>query len=184
MAVIVSVVAFVGCSSSASSKSGAGANSDTTTNVAPGGTLPSTTTAPSAIDACKLLTAPEASRLAGATVKLASKSANSALSGSLNCIYAAGTSAGAELSVKVDADAATAHAGYPDWVQPIPGVAAGLVRTELTNLGDEASETRTGNVNDAIYVRKGAVLVKIGVYPPAGDAALRAAALTALSRVA
>jgi hypothetical protein len=38
-------------------------------------------------------------------------------------------------------------------------------------------------VNDGIYVRKGKVLVKIGAYPPAGDAALRAAVLRALGRV-
>jgi len=62
-------------------------------------------------------------------------------------------------------------------------VANGLTVTQISKLGDEASETRTGNVNDGIYVRSGAVLVKIGAYPAASDAALRVAALQALSRV-
>ncbi|MGO9876508.1 MAG: DUF3558 family protein [Acidimicrobiia bacterium] len=131
------------------------------------------------VDPCRLLTASEATSLVGIAVK---RSAGGG-PGSLYCKYAAATSAGAEVTVKVDASPAAARAGYPSWVQPIPGVANGLTVTQVSNLGDEASETRSGNVNDGIYVRNGAVLVKIGAYPAVSEAALRVAALHALSRV-
>ena len=169
-------LAFAACSS--------GSNKAATTTTQPAPTVSSgaptpPTDVPQMIDPCRLLTASEATKLVGIAVK---RSAGGG-PGSLYCKYAAANSAGAEVTIKVDANAAAAHAGYPSWVQPIPGVANGLTVTQISKLGDEASETRTGNVNDGIYVRSGAVLVKIGAYPAASDAALRVAALQALSRV-
>jgi hypothetical protein len=130
------------------------------------------------VDPCTLLTLAEASTLTGHPLK----HTRGGGPGSLLCVYAAGN-AGAEVTVKVDSDAATAHAEFPDWVQPLGGHAIGLILKAVPNLGDEASETRYRDVNDGIYVRKGAALIKIGAYPPATDAALRAAATTALGRL-
>jgi hypothetical protein len=67
-------------------------------------------------------------------------------------------------------------------VQPVPGQAVGLKVTTVSHLGNEASATHLPKVNDGIYVRKGAVLIKIGAYPPASNAALRVAAIRALKR--
>ncbi len=169
-------VALAACSS------GSTKAATTTSQPAPtvsSGVLTTPTDVPQKVDPCRLLTASEATTLVGIPVKCAAGGGP----GSLYCKYAAATSAGAEVTVKVDASAAAARAGYPTWVQPIPGVANGLTVTQVSNLGDEASETRSGDVNDGIYVRNGAVLVKIGAYPAVSLGALRVAALLALSRV-
>jgi hypothetical protein len=52
-------------------------------------------------------------------------------------------------------------------------------------VGDEATITRTPPAVGiaGIYIRRGAVLVKIGVHPPASDAALTAAGKTAVNRM-
>jgi hypothetical protein len=168
-------LALAACSSGSS-------KATTTTQTVPSvstGAIPTPTDLPQTVDPCRLLTAPEAKELVGIAVK---RSAGGG-PGSLYCKYAAATSAGAEVTVKVDANAAAARAGYTSWVQPIPGVAKGLTVRPISNLGDQATETRSGNVNDGIYVRSGAVLVKIGAYPAVSLDALKAAALRALSRV-
>ena len=172
---VLLALALASCSSSGKGT----ANTGTTfTALSPGATVPTQTDTPQTADPCKLMTVTEASQLAGATVKLSSGGGP----GSLACVYSA-KSAGAEITVKVDTDAAAAHTEFPTWVQPIPGHAVGLTITKLTGLGDEAMLSRNKTVNDGIYVRKGATLVKIGVYPPATVAALKAAARTALGRV-
>ena len=172
--VVVAVLALAGCSGSSSKAS-------TPTTVTP--TIPpitSTTTVIPAIDPCTLLTAQDATQLIGKTVK---RTPVVGTGGVTACTYAAGTSGGAEITVKVDANAKAAHDEFPAWVQPIPGVAAGLTVASVPNLGNEASSTHNLNVNDGIYVRRGATLVKIGAYPAVGDAALLAAAKTALARL-
>ena len=175
---VVLALALASCSSSGSGKAGSTETSTTFTGLATGAQVPTVTDVPQTIDPCKLMTVTEATRLAGAPVKLSSGGGP----GSLDCVYT-GKSAGAEVTVKVDKDEQAANAEFPSWVQPIPGQAAGLTTTQIDNLGNEASKTQNRNVNDAIYVRRGAVLLKIGVYPPAGTPALRAAATTALGRV-
>ena len=157
---IVAVFTLVNCSGSSSK------------------TAASTTLRPT-IDPCTLLTAQDASKLIGKPVKRATPAGSS---GPL-CMYAAGTTAGAEITVRLDADAPTAHSDFPTWVQPFPGRAAGLTVTSVPNLGHEASATHNLNVNDAVYVRRGAALMKIGAYPAVADAALIAAARTALGRI-
>jgi hypothetical protein len=164
------------CSSSAS-------KSSTATTILPSGvkagaTLPTPTDVPQKLNPCTLLTASEASKLVGVTV---TKSAGGG-TGALFCKYAAGSTAGAEITVKVVSTPAAAHAQFASWVQPVPGQAVGLKVTTVSHLGNEASATHLPKVNDGIYVRKGAVLVKIGAYPPASDAALRVAAIRALKR--
>jgi len=172
--ILVAVITVAGCSGS-SSKSG------TTPTISPTVPLITTTTvAGPAIDPCTLLTAQDALKLTGKAMKFTPATG---FSGTRVCSYAAGKSAGAELTLKVDADPRTAHEEFPDWVQPIPGHAAGLTTTSVPNLGDEASATHNLIINDGIYVRMGAVLVKIGAFPAVKDAALLAAARTALARV-
>ena len=68
-------------------------------------------------------------------------------------------------------------------MQPFKGNPVGLTITSIPSLGSEANKTLNGTVNAGIYVRKGATLVKIGVYPPAKNAALRAAVTAALGRL-
>jgi hypothetical protein len=53
----------------------------------------------------------------------------------------------------------------------------------VPGLGNEASATHNLLVNDGIYVRRGATLVKIGAYPAVADAALLTAARSALARL-
>jgi len=173
---LLCVCALASCSSSGKSAN----NTPTTfTSLTPGATVPNSIDIPQTIDPCNLLTVAEASRLAG---KAVTRSAGGG-KGSVDCIYANGPSVGAEVTVKVDKDAATAHAEFPNWVQPIPGVASGLKVSQIANLGNEAAETRNGKINAGIYVRKGATLVKIGVHPAATEAMLKAAARTALGRL-
>jgi hypothetical protein len=176
--VALCALALAACSSS-------GSKSSTATTILPSGvqagaTLPTPTDVPQKLNPCALLTASEASKLVGVTV---TKSAGGG-TGALFCKYTAGSTAGAEITVKVVSTPAAAHAQFASWVQPIPGRAAGLKVTTVSHLGNEASATHQPKVNDGIYVRKGAVLIKIGAYPPASDAALRVAAIRALQRSA
>jgi hypothetical protein len=131
------------------------------------------------INPCTLLTAADASRLAG-------KPLTHAVGGGLGsgtCAYSGGkVLIGAELTVKVDPSAAAAHAEFRGWVQPVPNTAPGFSVITVSKLGDEAKATRA-SFTDGIYFRSGAVLVKIGVYPPATAAVLERAAHTALDRL-
>jgi hypothetical protein len=130
-------------------------------------------------DACALLTAKDASALAGQPLTAAPNS------GGINCRYygAGGPGVlGVEIAVKVESDPAAAHADFPRWVVPFPG-SAGPTVTNLPHLGDEAAIVH-GPVSSGVHFRRGAVLVKIGVHPPgAADAALQAAAAAVLGRL-
>jgi hypothetical protein len=177
---ILVALALAGCSSSGSGKPNANVTGTTQIAAQPGDQLPVTTDIPQTLDPCTLLTLPEAIELAAGPVTRTAGGGP----GSLNCVYTHGTTRGAEVSVKVDSDAATAHKDFPSWVQPIPGATAtGLVVTKIKNLGDEATLTRNGVVNDGIYVRRGAALIKIGADPSAPTGLLMTAARTALTRV-
>jgi hypothetical protein len=130
-------------------------------------------------DACVLLTAKDASALAGQPLTMAANSS------STDCRYqsAGGPAAlGVEIHVKTAADAAAAHAEFPRWVMPYKG-AGGPAVTDVKNLGDEAAIRRSAIAAGADF-RRGAVLVKIGVHPPVpDDAALKSAAATVLGRL-
>ena len=174
----LSAVALVGCSSS-----GKPSVSNTTLSLPKAGAvLPATqgTTVPQTIDPCTLLTAAEASKLVGGAKVVKSKGGGA---GSLLCVYSLGNSASAEVTVKIDATEVDAANEFPNWVQPIQGIAKGLTRGTVPALGDEATQTRNGDVNAGIYTRRGKALVKIGAYPPPSLALLKAAAKTALNRI-
>ncbi len=175
----LSGLALVGCSSSGTPEG----SKPTVSLPAVGAVLPRTqgTSVPQKLDPCTLFTAPEAAKLMtpGATV---TRSSGGGV-GSLLCVYTGGKSTGAEIAVKIDASPADAHNEFPNWVQPIPGTAAGLTRNSVPALGEEATWTRNSNVNAGIFVQRGNALVKIGAYPPPPLAALKAAAKVALSRI-
>jgi hypothetical protein len=130
-------------------------------------------------DACALLTAKDASALAGQALTVVPNSGGS------GCRYhgAGGPAAlGVEIHIKVDADAATAHAEFARWVVPYPG-AAGPTLTDVKSLGDEAAILRNA-IMSGVNFRRGAILIKIGVHPPVtDDAALKAAASAVLGRL-
>jgi hypothetical protein len=129
--------------------------------------------------ACELLTAKDASTLAGQALSAVPNSAPT------SCRYhgAGGPGAlGVEIHVKVVSDAAAAHAQFPRWVVPYPG-AAGPTVTDVKNVGDEAAIVRSA-IMSGINFRRGAVLIKIGVHPPANDdAVLKAAAAAVVGRL-
>jgi hypothetical protein len=141
--------------------------------------LAATHAAAGAPDACTLLTAKDASALAGQTLSAAPNS------GGINCrYYGAGGHAvlGVEIAVKSEPDSASAHAHFPRWVVPFPG-SAGPAVSAVPQLGDEAAIVH-GPVASGVNFRHGAMLVKIGVHPPgASDAALKAAASAVLGRL-
>jgi len=175
----LSAIALVGCSSS-----GKPAGTKPTVSLpAVGAVLPRTqgTTVPQKLDPCTLLTAKEAAKLMKPGVTVTRSQGGGV--GSLLCVYTGGKSTGAEVTVKIDASPADAHNEFPNWVQPIPGTAAGLTKGTVPGVGEEATQTRNADVNEGIYVRRGNALVKIGAYPPPTLAALKAAAKTALSRI-
>ena len=134
---------------------------------------------PSTPDACELLPAPDASRLAGTPVTVLHHSA------AFNCAYqGAGGAAsnGVEITWRAYPDAAAAHAAFPKWVLPVARPTPGLTTTPVSGIGDEA-KLMQNPITSGIYFRRGAVLVKIGTPPPAADAALKAAASAVLGRL-
>lgn len=130
-------------------------------------------------DACGLLTAKDASALAGQALTAVPSSDPTM------CRYhgAGGPGAlGVEIHVKVLSDSAAAHAQFPKWVVPYPG-AAGPIVTDVKNIGDEAAIVRNA-IMSGVNFRRGAILVKIGVHPPASDdSALKAAASAVIGRL-
>jgi len=134
---------------------------------------------PSIPDACQLLTAQDASRLAGVPVTPSRHSA------AFNCTYqgAGGpASNGVEITWREFADAAAAHAAFPRWVLPSPRPTPGLTTTPVSGIGDEATVVHNP-ITSGIFFRRGALLVKIGTHPPAADAALKTAARAVLGRL-
>jgi hypothetical protein len=172
---------MVGCGGSKSAvdvPSSTTAPRTTTTARQPVGTAP-TVVEMTTINPCTLFTEADASRLAG---KPLTRAVGGGL-GSGTCAYSGGkVLIGAELTVKVDTSAAAAHAEFRRWVQPVPNTAPGFSVVTVTKLGDEAMASRS-SFTDGIYFRQGAVLVKIGVYPPASAAELKTAANTAADRL-
>jgi len=142
-------------------------------------TTPTNAVVRASVNPCLLFTAHDASRLTGTTLKRAPGGGLS----SNTCAYAAGkVLIGAEVTVKVDASAEAAHAEFSNWVEPVPNTSPGYSVIPVANLGDEAKATHS-SFTDGIFFRAGAVLVKIGVYPPVSEAALKTAALRAGERL-
>jgi len=130
-------------------------------------------------DACALLTAKDASTLAGQALSPVPNS------DPLICRYhgAGGPGApGVEVHVKVLSDVATAHAQFPKWVVPFPG-AAGPTVTDVKNVADEAAIVKSA-IMSGVNFRRGAILIKIGVHPPVtDDTSLKAAASAVIGRL-
>jgi len=133
--------------------------------------------------ACSLVTASEASTLAGSPVTNVPGD-----SSATSCGY--GTKGGVmgpanvEITVGVFPDAATAKSEYRSWNAIDPPLPPTETVISVTGVADQADITHTSPSElSAIDFRKGATIVRIGVGPPASDAALKTAALTAASRL-
>ena len=137
--------------------------------------------------ACALLTAAEATTLGSFPATVDS---SGDLSTGNSCVYKR-TGAGTldpdvvEITTRTDPDAKTAHADYPRWVNPLLKPNPIMIWTPVPGVGDEATieHTTLKPGSDGISFRSGAVLVKMGVYPPASDSALATAARTMVSRM-
>jgi hypothetical protein len=144
---------------------------------------PSSTVPP----ACALLTTTEAGTLGGFP---ASVDSTGDISTGNSCVFKR-TGAGeldpdvVEITTRTYADAPTAHADYPKWVNPLLKPSAIMIWTPITGVGDEAtlSHTTLKPGSAGIYFRSGAVNVKVGVYPVPTDSALAAAGKTMVSRM-
>ena len=135
-------------------------------------------------NACTLLTAQDATTLGGFAVTLDSNSAGG------NCQYKrTGASPfngdGVEVTVRGYSDGPSAHAAFPAWANPSGKPNPHIIYIPITGLGDEATLKHIVPPPGitAVDFRKGAVLVKIGVYPPASDSALTTAARTMMGRM-
>ena len=148
---------------------------------AAGAVLDASATRATIPNACALLPAADASKLAGSPVTLT----HGDRPGSINCVYngpGGPASLGIEITIRTFANAAAAQAAFPRWVLPYKGPTPGLAITSIMQLGDEATVVR-GHTVSGIFFRSGAVLVKIGAHPPVGDPALEDAARTVLGKL-
>jgi hypothetical protein len=130
-------------------------------------------------DACALLTARDAEVLAAHPLTLAPNS------GGVHCRYegpAGPGELGVEITLRLDPDAAGAHAGFAKWVQPLNVSPPGLTVIRVPHLADEAKVLQSP-ILSGIYFRKGATLVKILAHPPVSDAAIQVAAATVAGRL-
>jgi hypothetical protein len=139
--------------------------------------------APPPPSACVLLTASDASTLAGSPVTLVNDDINAT-----SCGYGTGGDvmgkAIVQITVGIFPDAATAHSEYRSWNAIDPPLPPTETVTSVSGVADEADITHTTPSElSAIDFRKGATVVRIGVRPPASDGALKTAALTVASRL-
>jgi hypothetical protein len=210
-AFVIGSLALAGCSSTSSSTTPTPsatatevATATATPTAAPASSAPAASEAPSAnavptvYDPCQLVTASEASALAGVTFPSGTKSDTP--DGGKLCAYTAGTTV-LEVLVGQSADAATAQAQEPAFKADLEsGLAqAGIASPTLTELpGFESgvdAAVISGSVTIqgmkasaiAIYALKGAVFVAIsdvtvGGTPPTSDA-IQAQAHTTLGRI-
>ena len=89
-----------------------------------------------------------------------------------------------EITVGVFPNAASAHTEFRPWNAIDPPLPPTETVITTTGVGNEAAITHTNPSElSAIDFRKGAILVRIGVGPPASDAALKTAALIVASRL-
>jgi len=133
--------------------------------------------------ACQLLTAQDASTLAGSP-----RTAQEA-PGYDGCLWKSPTwdvmkPDAVEITVKELANASAAHTYFPTWIVPLPPKPATMTLIPVTDVGDEATivhSSRTGIAS--IYFRKSDIVVKIGTYPAAADSALKVAARAVVARI-
>src|SRR3984893_9170324 len=138
---------------------------------------------PSQVDRCTLLTAQEASQMAGVTV-VYTQGGGVGYTGP--CVYTAGHTVNIAINLFSASDAASAKAYFDAGVQVAQS--KGITATVISSLGDAAAAYRTPNTPGAagIWVVKGAVVLNIGTAIVSGPIptmdAMQAAAKLALGR--
>jgi len=136
-------------------------------------------------NACKLLSAAEASSLLGAPVILRRQEGNSSFA---TCVYALPDPAKLAPSVQVSygawPDADTAHTRFTKRVQPGAKPSPLSTIIPVTGLGDEATIKQSPSLQiSSIDIRQGTYVVSFGVMPNASDTALKDIARRALTRL-
>lgn len=147
-----------------------------------------TTVEAQTLDACKLVSAAEASQLDGHQLSLKRHEANATFA---TCVYEGAKQnpmdippVHVEISYGSWPDAGTAHTRFQARVQPGGRPMQNTTVNPVAHLGDEAAIKRTPSLQiNSIDVRKGNAVVSLGVKPLVSDSALAAVARTALSRL-
>jgi hypothetical protein len=138
---------------------------------------------PSQVDRCTLLTAQEASQMAGVAV-VYTQGGGVGYTGP--CVYTAGNKVNIAINLFAAPDAASAKAYFDAGVRLAQG--KGIAPTVLSSLGDAAAAYRSPSTPGAagIWVVKGAVVLNIGTLIVSGPIptmdAMQAAAKLALGR--
>ena len=176
-ALVAAAFAAAGCGSSSNSASSSSKSSPTPTQAA----------RISTVDACKLVTADEASAAVGTTVQNMAGAGGAQIGGL--CIYG---SADGQASVfvfgEVFADSTTAQSTSPDQIVAAMNSAYGVANAKVVNgIGDKAIEyTTTGmgsNSGMAIFVFKSNVLLMIAMAPSTDSAKIETMARAAVGRL-
>jgi hypothetical protein len=135
-------------------------------------------------NACKLLSAAEASNLVGTPLALRHQQSNSSFA---TCDYGLpdpAQLASVEVSYAAWPDANTAHMRFTKRVQPGAKPSPLSTVIPVTGLGDEAAIKQSPSLKQSsIEVRQGMYVVSFGVMPNASDTALKTAARRALTRL-
>jgi hypothetical protein len=138
---------------------------------------------PSQVDRCTLLTAQEASQMAGVAV-VYTQGGGVGYTGA--CVYTSGHKVNVAINLYSASDAASAKAYFDAGLQLAQS--KGITPTVISSLGDSAAAYRTPGVPGAaaIWVVKGALVLDIGTLVVSGTVptvdALQAAAKIALGR--
>jgi hypothetical protein len=179
----VGLVAVVGLMVAACGSS----NSPTASSVSPSPTSSATQKAISNVDACKLVTADEASSASGATLTNLAGASGVQVPGA--CIYSS-SSAAASVLVYAQAypDASTANAVSPEQIAAAMNGGYGVANAKaVSGIGDKAVEystTAAGGNGSVIFVFKSNVVMMIAVTPaPASSSVIEQLARTAVGRL-
>jgi hypothetical protein len=174
------MLGLVACSSNATATASPTPNSGSAKAAAP---VAAAAPNPSQVDRCTLLTAQEASQMAGVAV-VYTQGGGVGYTGP--CVYTAGHAVNIAINLYSASDAASAKAYFDAGVQLAQS--KGITATVISSLGDSAAAYRTPRAPGAaaIWVLKGAVVLDIGTLIVSGAIptmdALQAAAKIALGR--
>ena len=161
--------------------------SSTTSTATKPSPSPSPSHAPqiASVDACKLVTAEEASAAAGTTLTNESTSTGASTQGF--CFYAAaGSSAGVIVFAQVYPDATAAEAVSPQQIAAALNGSGVANAKPVSGIGDKAVEyslSSSGSTGIAIFVFKSNVLVMIAITGTSNASAVEQLARTAVGRL-
>jgi hypothetical protein len=178
--VAAAMLGLVACSSNATATASPTPNSGSVKAAPPAAAAAPN---PSQVDRCTLLTAQEASQMAGVTV-VYTQGGGVGYTGA--CVYTSGTKVNIAINLYSASDAASAKAYFDAGLQLAQS--KGITPTVISSLGDSAAAYRTPGVPGAaaIWVVKGALVLDIGTLVVSGTIptvdALQAAAKIALGR--